>query len=308
MLTDAADQLRVHEENCCAGYWHHSHGQRRSLDKFVSALSTIYQNRKSWRETSDLRLTTLLHSYFMKSATDPRDKIYGLLGLVCKWGRSDPVVPNYNITSRQLFERIPHHWIDIDGNLDFLYFRSGHREHFQTIISGITREGDVASSDRVQFTQSSWAPSWSNMSGSKTIQSIVDRIGRARIFAADHRGSAIRDTRQYLVTVSPVMTEASVLPIASYHVGQVTNNKEWDTELSMLYRAKHLNEFHSLDRYGDQLFQRQFPDPPSDYLRGQYSGPTSELNYTKCTDGIKTRYDALCRVMIADSMINHDQP
>jgi hypothetical protein len=301
MLTDAADQLRVHEENCCAGYWHHSHGQRRSLDKFVSALSTIYQNRKSWRETSDLRLTTLLHSYFMKRATDPRDKIYGLLGLVSKWGQSDPVVPNYNITPRQLFERVAHHWIDIDSNLEFLYFRSEH------MIAKSDLSSQNKSSGQIQFTQSSWAPDWSNLSGSYSIQAIVDRIGRARVFAADRCASATRHTRQYLVTVSPVMTEASVLPVASYPVGHVQDRTEWLAKGKGIRGLKLTpNENSSFDLLGDELFQRQFPDRPREYLRDQYSGPTSELKYNKYTNEIGTRYDALCRAMIADSMINHE--
>jgi hypothetical protein len=127
-------------------------------------------------------------------------------------------------------------YIDIESNLDFPYFGSrpsvSEEDHngavenkfnadCRTIQSGLTTHAGIGSVPEskspgwIQFPRCSWAPDWSNMSGTETIQTIANHIARARIFAASKGCSARRHTQQYPTIESPVMTKASILPVAS---------------------------------------------------------------------------------------------
>jgi hypothetical protein len=82
----------------------HNHG---------SAYNIIQERRKNefetWRRGSPLH--TLILRYCRQDCTDPRDRIYGILGLVGDWQRADrpSIQADYALSCDQLFDRVRSH-------------------------------------------------------------------------------------------------------------------------------------------------------------------------------------------------------
>jgi hypothetical protein len=76
----------------------------RPLNLFARTITDIEGTRLSWRHPK--RLTTLLpllRMFRSRQATDPRDKVFALLGLVQHWGGQEKVVPDYNMSADNVF-------------------------------------------------------------------------------------------------------------------------------------------------------------------------------------------------------------
>ncbi|KAH7347015.1 heterokaryon incompatibility protein-domain-containing protein, partial [Pyrenochaeta sp. MPI-SDFR-AT-0127] len=88
MYVDAAENLEHHRSTCCKDVLLLSEGQSAAIDDYGQKVLTIAESGRLWQERAMTTLMTLLRFYYPKDATDPRDKVYGLLGLVREWGKS----------------------------------------------------------------------------------------------------------------------------------------------------------------------------------------------------------------------------
>ena len=93
------------------------------LRAFQGALEAIQRIRLSWESLENGRLHTLLSvllAFRDFEATDPRDKVFALLGLVQNTGHSSLLLPNYKEPVAKVYEDVVHYHIQSNGNLDIL--------------------------------------------------------------------------------------------------------------------------------------------------------------------------------------------
>lgn len=67
-----------------------------TLSCFCRQIGEIDGTRKSWSAVEPSSLLPLLRKFRNRGASDNRDKVFALLGLVKYWGGSAPLVPNYD--------------------------------------------------------------------------------------------------------------------------------------------------------------------------------------------------------------------
>jgi hypothetical protein len=77
------------------------------LTQFARIVSELELTILRFRHPTEFTtLLPLLRLYRLRKSTDPRDKIFALLGLVQRWGqKEDKVIPNYEATSDDVFWR-----------------------------------------------------------------------------------------------------------------------------------------------------------------------------------------------------------
>jgi hypothetical protein len=90
---------------------------------------TIVESGNLWRKKESITLLTLLRLYYTKEATDARDKVYGLLGLVTDWGNSAAIAPSYTIAASELYQEVALRSIEASGSLAILSFRTERNHH-----------------------------------------------------------------------------------------------------------------------------------------------------------------------------------
>ncbi|KAK8087727.1 heterokaryon incompatibility protein-domain-containing protein [Apiospora hydei] len=66
------------------------------LSDFARLVSVIESTRIEWRSRTPLVALQLLRKFRSRKASDPKDKVFALLGLVQYWGRSQPVSADYS--------------------------------------------------------------------------------------------------------------------------------------------------------------------------------------------------------------------
>lgn len=326
MFIEAAIHLKKHASSCCHAVLILSESQRDVFDKFMRTLIALHESRELWRTNTDhMRLTILLPQHCRKNATDPRDSIYGLLGLARGWGDSEPIKPRYDIVPKRLFEDVAFRWIAMDKNLNFLFYRvKGSRAtardqnmkaktqydaHFGNISQHLmseasdriieTAKGDLDHEARrsskgglvgqVQLTRSSWAPDWTRMTNRITYQTATETEFITRQFNADKGRCAMHTTR--LVTKSSVLSEATVLAVEAYPIGIIKpphsriGLPDAPTPRIMLF---------------DDTEPLRYEDIPLTSGKGNNGRPYEP---TPGTSHQMTQHEAACRALIADSMI-----
>jgi hypothetical protein len=94
-----------------------------SLRAFQGAPEAIQRIRQSWEAPENGQLHTLLSvllAFRDFEATDPRDKVFALLGLVRNTVHSSLLSPDYKKPVTKLYEDVVHYHIKCCGNLDIL--------------------------------------------------------------------------------------------------------------------------------------------------------------------------------------------
>lgn len=117
---------------------------RRAVGHFFSRLRALQACRKNTRAGSPKPLDQVLSQHRVAAATDPRDHIYGLMGLASE--QPPPLEPDYGANTSSVFLEATR-WAVRDGRLDIL---------------GLG--GDPSSPDRPKDLPS-WAPDFSDASG-----------------------------------------------------------------------------------------------------------------------------------------------
>lgn len=240
---------------------------------------TIAESGRLWQERAMTTLMTLLRFYYPKDATNPRDKIYGLLGLVREWGKSEPVTPNYSISVRRLFEEVALCSIVATNTLEFLTFKAERvleKAQFYDDISTIQQGGKPP----VTWNFSSWAPDWTKISDRDYEGPVAERINRALVFNACGGRPALLP--KPLFTAYPhVLTSSAVLTVSAYRIGKVKNYEENPMKYIMPFT---MHQSMGIDKNQD------FPLPlyPTKSLKGPYVAGG-------------TLYDAICRAICGDT-------
>ena len=86
--------------------------------RFFVTMFDVYFNR----EVNKVTLSRLIQQASQREATDPRDRIFALLGIMEQQGFHYPK-PDYELTNRQVFVKYTRAMIEQDGNLDMLGMR-----------------------------------------------------------------------------------------------------------------------------------------------------------------------------------------
>ncbi|KAH8599679.1 heterokaryon incompatibility protein-domain-containing protein [Bisporella sp. PMI_857] len=118
MFLRATENFKTHRSSCCADV----PGVNTMLQPLIETLGHMSEFTQARLLGSDIPLDSLLRSFRARDATDPRDKVYGLLPLVTEWYDHDPIFPDYNIstTPTQTYTRAVLKMIEISGSLDIL--------------------------------------------------------------------------------------------------------------------------------------------------------------------------------------------
>lgn len=80
-----------------------------SLMQFTRVIMEIESTRQAWQRFEPLVPMTLLRKFRSRLATDPRDKVFAVLGLIKSWGTESSgqamkgITPDYSIDEYQLF-------------------------------------------------------------------------------------------------------------------------------------------------------------------------------------------------------------
>jgi hypothetical protein len=93
----------------------------RPLVKFARTITDVEGTRQTWKDTR--RLTTLLpllRLFRPRNATDPRDKVFALLGLAQYWGGTDKMEADYSLDPDEVFWATSVAMIKMTRNLDVL--------------------------------------------------------------------------------------------------------------------------------------------------------------------------------------------
>ncbi|KAI9154942.1 FAD-linked oxidoreductase ZEB1 [Paramyrothecium foliicola] len=117
----------------------------RPLHKFARTITDIEGTRQSWRHPHRLlTLLPLLRMFRSRQATDPRDKVFALLGLVQYWGGQAKIVPDYNMSADRVFWETTITLLKNTKSIDVLVGTLGRHEN-----------------STMSQTRPSWVPDWS---------------------------------------------------------------------------------------------------------------------------------------------------
>jgi hypothetical protein len=104
MLTDAVNKACMHDKFCCKNIME----QRPGLETYILTeyKATIICDMEAMRlglGSDAMTLFKIMAQSVGRDATDPRDQVYGLLGLVTNWYKKPPLVPDYKRTIQEIF-------------------------------------------------------------------------------------------------------------------------------------------------------------------------------------------------------------
>jgi hypothetical protein len=98
---------RYEKGECCKAFWNYlPQDQRDTFDRFAKLMTPIEgirDYRNQIRDDQLVMLMFLLKQTRHRKATDPRDKIFGLLGLVSHGPNPTGIVPDYKRTEAQVY-------------------------------------------------------------------------------------------------------------------------------------------------------------------------------------------------------------
>lgn len=149
------------------------------LDKELVSAGAVIQICHSRREEGPRgELLFLLHLFWGNEATDPRDKVYALLGLAVD-EHSDSIIPDYEKPTNEVYAELVRDVITREGNLNIFSYCSG---------------PDINERDGIP----SWAQDWRTTAyrpsvdeGKYTSLSFLERLSR-KGFSTSSRGNVYR--------------------------------------------------------------------------------------------------------------------
>lgn len=121
LMDDSADELS--EATTFTGEFLYLHVARRGIGllKFLKIIKMALDNPETWCPSPEKDvLSTLLHAGRRYNATDPRDKVYGVLGLLSGFGVNPQLSVNYDRSVCDVYMSTAELMYKQQGNLDFL--------------------------------------------------------------------------------------------------------------------------------------------------------------------------------------------
>ncbi|KAK8043784.1 hypothetical protein PG994_012622 [Apiospora phragmitis] len=105
LLCRAAEQLRRSQQNTHLDSMYPYVTEGQSLSNFARLVSDIESTRLVWRSRAPLVALQLFRKFRSRKASDPKDKVFALLGLVQHWGRSQQFSADYSESIESTFLR-----------------------------------------------------------------------------------------------------------------------------------------------------------------------------------------------------------
>ncbi|KAK1832042.1 heterokaryon incompatibility protein-domain-containing protein [Podospora conica] len=169
LIEEAGGILRRHHTNgmCCRSLWDSLPSrQTYILSQFEARMNPLVQVRDiTWSplvEDGQIdRLFILLEITRFKEATDPHDRIYGLLGLVSDGPHPIDLKPDYDVPVQDLFTQLAFRFLT----------------HFRTFLKLTNHELPLPESSPL-FYLPSWVPHWGPTYGFLTRDLLVQRLNR----------------------------------------------------------------------------------------------------------------------------------
>lgn len=125
-LVSAIQLYLVHLlHNCCSDHHIRTRRYLRALHQTMMDIMQIHYLRCAWQKHKHLDLSQVLQRFRSRQATDPRDKIFGLLGLVSARRSADGVRvrANYNSSMEVIYVSIAKAFLQNERSFDFLMSR-----------------------------------------------------------------------------------------------------------------------------------------------------------------------------------------
>lgn len=147
----AAVNLDVHSRGCCKRTLSSlSDAQQVELRKFTSTMKKIerlrHERLANEYGTGPDKFFQYMRDFSGRNASNPRDKVFGLLGLTTEWHWRNSIKPNYNLSVAAVFEDTTVKLIESTRCLDVLPLDSQQPSNFEL---------------------PSWTPDWSASEGSE---------------------------------------------------------------------------------------------------------------------------------------------
>lgn len=239
-----------------------------------------------WQDDPTTTLIRLLSIYYPRQATDARDKVYGLLGLVRHWGDAAPLVPDYSISDQRVFEDAAFNIMATTKSLDFLYFRAPKLVERIQMLQKVAElcEHPNSGPDSISWPFSSWATDWGriNEAGYETI--VAESIARSQVFNACASLPAPYYSPLFTEERSPI-GRATVLTVSAYRIGKIRDDF-WDKK-----------------SYGKYLLTTPHVNINSNELALPLR-PNKEVLKPYIAGG--TLYDAMCRAICGDTFFTDE--
>lgn len=104
--------------------------------RFVSKILPMVEvSRLCGDQDSGACLADILRMTRLRKATDDRDKVFSVLGLVKNWFNRPPIRPDYAMSTMEIYASVAEHFINASGSLILLSGNHRHRPHIPTWIS-----------------------------------------------------------------------------------------------------------------------------------------------------------------------------
>lgn len=159
LIEDSGAMLPRHYEKgeCCKGFWNDlPQRQREILNRFARQMYILEGMRDYWTHVRDDQLKTLtrfLEQTRPRKSSDPRDKIYGLLGLIRDSANPTDLRPDYSRSSVDLYTDVAMRIIRHENSLSVL-------ANHERKVSAATAALAAASSSSWPAGLPTWVPNW----------------------------------------------------------------------------------------------------------------------------------------------------
>ncbi|KAJ0122367.1 hypothetical protein J7T55_002880 [Diaporthe amygdali] len=148
-----------------------------SLTRFHRLVNEIDTTKRDWNAFEPSALLPLLRKFRAKDASDKRDKVYALIGLVNFWGQDEPLIPDYGLRLSKVYWQTTKRLIRSSKTL--------------AVLSGTTAAGK-----QIQAGFPTWVTDWSYRPSSDE----ADRLNSQHLYnAADQAMEGIKIHGQTLL-------------------------------------------------------------------------------------------------------------
>lgn len=246
-LITAATHWQRHTTTCCANQaMLESKMYRESgTETMWQHISAIEAMSKQWKKGEKTTILPLLRTLYLREASDARDRIYGLLGLVRNWGGGEALIPRYDVHDQVLYDTLAFRAISASNTLDILYCGAfdvahtslglqGRTAAFQDLRDRIDDDAKDPSKlvlkehehDPIDPTRFSWVPNWNRMRSSVLSEERIvpfdlqEHVDFAKLFRAHADTRAILQTPLY--TASQHVERTCVLSAAAHRVARIS--------------------------------------------------------------------------------------
>lgn len=142
MLAQSAKNSQMHDQFCCEEFLEkRSMAEELIITKFRRVMYDEIELLRSLRSRNTrLSLSQAVSQTFRRDATDPRDKIYGLLGIVTNWYHKEPLLPDYHLNLGEILMRAS--TIELQGSLSLQGLMGTPRADVPGIPSWVTQSSN----------------------------------------------------------------------------------------------------------------------------------------------------------------------